>query len=38
MLDYIVESLSNMACSGQESSFHEYAMEWITSIDRGIWN
>ncbi len=30
-----VESLSNMGCSGQESSFHEYAMEWITSIDRG---
>ena len=30
-----VECLSNMACSGQESSFHDYAMEWMASVDRG---
>ena len=30
-----VDCLSNMACSGQESSFHDYAMEWIARVDRG---
>ena len=30
-----VDCLSNMACTGQESAFHDYAMEWIARVDRG---
>lgn len=32
---HFVECLSHMASSGEESSFYDYTLEWMTNIDRG---
>ncbi len=32
---HFVECLSNMASLGEESSFYDYTLEWISSVDRG---
>ncbi len=32
---HFVECLSNMASLGEEASFYDYTLEWMSSIDRG---
>jgi len=32
---HFVECLSNMTSIGEESSFYDYTLEWMSSIDRG---